>query len=160
MSDRDFFQGFSLSAIDGKGRVAMPSAMRQAVEKNSGEERLVIAKHPKDPCLIGYGRDHLENAHQRLEARDGQRVAAGEEQDFNAKRRTFALTEVVPFDKSGRFVMPEFFAARAKLDDLAMFIGLGDTFEIWNPEVAIATDGVDPEIKDAAEWLLSKRKPK
>lgn len=138
----------------------MPAAMRQAIETNSGEERLVIAKHAKDPCLIGYGRDYLKRAHDKLEQSEAQRVATGQEIDYNAKRRAFALTEDVPFDKSGRFVMPAFFAARAKLDGLAMFIGWGDYFEIWNPEVAIATDGVDPEVKEAAEYLLSTRKLK
>lgn len=158
MEDRDLFHGFSLSAIDGKGRVAMPAAMRSAIEKNSGEERLVIAKHPKDPCLIGYGRDYLRRAHGKLDQAEAARVAAGGEIDYNAKRRAFALTEEVPFDKSGRFVMPAFFAARASLDGLAMFIGWGDYFEIWNPEVAINADAVDAEVKEAAEYLLATRR--
>lgn len=158
MADRETFKGHALNAIDGKGRVAIPASMRATIEANSGQDRLlVISKHAKDPCLVGYDRNWLKLHHARLERQEEARVAAGGDIDFNVKRRAFGLVEEVPFDSSGRFILPAFFARKAQFNGLAFFFGWADYFEIWNPHVLMATPGIDPEMKEVAEFLLETR---
>jgi len=158
VTNRESFKGHALNAIDGKGRVAIPAGMRATIEANDGDSRLlVIGKHAKDPCLVGYDREWLKLNHARLERQEEARVGAGGEIDYNAKRRAFGLVEEVPFDSSGRFILPPFFRMKAQLDDLAFFFAWADYFEIWNPHVLLKADGVDPEMKEVAEFLLSTR---
>lgn len=158
VSDRALFTGHALNAIDGKGRVAIPAMLRAAVEANGKGRNLVVARHESDPCLIGYDRGWSALLHARLNLREDRAEDAGRDYSrHNPNRRAFGLVEDVPFDASGRFILPPMLRARAELDDLALFIGTGDTFEIWNPRTLIEAPQVDAEIKNAARWLLDIR---
>ena len=61
------------------------------------------------------------------------------------------------FDASGRFIMPTMLRERARIADLAFFIGTGDTFEIWNPRLLIETPDIDEELKEVVAALLKSR---
>ena len=156
-----------MTAVDGKGRVAIPASMRAVIERNveagGGDPRtVVIALHPKDPCLIAFDPAFLKLSHERLERREEAREDAGEEIDYNAKRRGLALTESAGFDSSGRFILPDFYAMRAKLlpGTDAVFTGAGNFFEIWNPVLLLAAEGVDPVLKELVEFTRAKRSAK
>lgn len=152
------FTGHALNAIDAKGRVAIPAGLRQAVEANGDGRNLIIAKHDTDPCLIGYDRGWSALLHARLSRSEDRAADSGRDYDrHNANRRAFGLVEDVPFDASGRFILPPMLRDRAQLTDLALFLGTGDTFEVWNPRILIETPGMDEEIKEVARWLLSSR---
>jgi MraZ protein len=158
LGERGLFRGHGLQAIDGKGRVAIPAPLRAVIERNSGERILLISRHDTDPCLIGYDRGWSELLHARL-ARNEER-ALDKDQAFdrhNTARRAFGLVEDVPFDASGRFILPPFFRSKGQLDDLAFFYATGDNFEIWNPKVLIETPGIDEETKEIVAFHLSAR---
>jgi MraZ protein len=58
---------------------------------------------------------------------------------FSEERDAFATTILggsvqLSFDGEGRVILPEGLIAEAGLKDMAMFIGKGETFEIWEPE--------------------------
>lgn len=164
MGEREAFNGFAMTAVDGKGRVAIPASMRAVIERNveagGGDPRtVVIALHPKDPCLIAYDPAWLKRSHERLERREEALESEGAEIDYNAKRRALAMTESAGFDSSGRFVLPDFYAMKAKLlpGTDAVFSGAGNFFEIWNPDVLLAAEGVDPNLKELVEFTRAKR---
>ena len=48
----------------------------------------------------------------------------------------FAATEEVPYDSSGRIVLPPMMRRKGGIEDLALFLGTGETFQIWNPRAA------------------------
>lgn len=167
MGEREAFNGFAMTAVDGKGRVAIPASMRAVIERNvetgGGDSRtVVISLHPQDPCLIAYDPAWLKRSHDRLERREESLEADGEAIDYNAKRRALALTESAGFDSSGRFVLPDFYAMKAKLlpGTDAVFSGAGNFFEIWNPDVLLAAEGVDPSLKELVEFTRAKRAAK
>jgi len=160
LGERETFNGFAMTAIDGKGRVAIPAAMRAVIEKNverfGGDVRtVIIGLHPKDPCLIGYDPAWLKRAHARLDRMEED----GAEADYNRLRRALGMTESAGFDASGRFVLPEYYAMKAKLlpGTDAVFQGTGNVFEIWNPDVLLASDSVDPAIKEIVDFTRAKR---
>lgn len=158
MSGRALFTGHALNAIDAKGRVAIPAGLRQAIEANGDGRNLIIAKHEVDDCLIGYDRGWSTLLHARLERTEDRAADAGRDYSrHNPARRAFGLVEDVPYDASGRFILPPMLKDRAKLTDLALFLGTGDTFEIWNPRILIEAPSMDAEIKDVARWLLEAR---
>ena len=167
MGEKEAFTGFAMTAVDGKGRVAIPASMRAVIERNveagGGDARtVVISLHAQDPCLIAYDPAWLKRSHERLERREEAMEAQGEALDFNAKRRALALTESAGFDSSGRFVLPDFYAMKAKLlpGTDAVFSGAGNFFEIWNPDVLLAAEGVDPLLKELVEFTRAKRSAK
>jgi MraZ protein len=158
VSDRELFRGHALNAIDGKGRVAIPAFLRSAVEKNGDGRVLIVAKHPVDPCLIGYDRGWSRLLHDRLEREEARERDAGREFDYhNSNRRAFGLVEEVPFDASGRFILPAFLRQKAALDDAGFFFGTGNTFEIWSPRCLFDAPTVDSEIKEVARFLMAGR---
>jgi MraZ protein len=158
VSGRALFTGHALNAIDAKGRVAIPAGLRQSIEANGDGRNLIIAKHETDACLIGYDRGWSQLLHARLNKSEDRAAEAGRDYDrHNSNRRAFGLVEDVPYDASGRFVLPPMLHDRAKLEDLALFLGTGDTFEIWNPRLLIDAPQMDEELKDVARWLLRSR---
>ena len=51
-------------------------------------------------------------------------------------RRTmmaFGATEEVPYDSSGRIILPPMMRRKGGIEDLALFIGVGETFQIVEP---------------------------
>ena len=46
----------------------------------------------------------------------------------------FAATEETPYDTSGRIVLPPMMRRKGGIEELALFLGVGETFQIWNPQ--------------------------
>jgi MraZ protein len=159
VSDRQLYKGHVLNAIDAKGRVAIPASLRAAMERNGGEGRtLTLSVHPQDPCLAGYDRGWSNLLHDRLEREENRERDAGRDFDYhNSNRRAFGVVDEVPYDSSGRFILPPFFRVKAKLDDLALFVGTGNTFEIWNPRLILETFSIDEATREMAAFLLAER---
>ena len=158
MSVRALYRGSALNAIDAKARVAIPAGLRQAIEANGDGRNLIIAKHESDPCLIGYDHGWSQLLHARLNRTEDREADAGRDYSrHNPNRRAFGLVEDIPFDASGRFIMPTMLRDRAQIGELAYFIGTGDTFEIWNPRLLIETPGIDAELKEVVAYLLKTR---
>src|SRR3546814_12343481 len=71
-------------------------------------------------------------------------------------RSKFGLLEDVPFDDVGRFFISPFLKKLCSIDDIVFINGSGDYFELWNPQVLLATDGVYDALKLAAEFALEE----
>jgi MraZ protein len=156
--DRELFQGYAVNGIDAKGRVAIPAPLRASIEQNGDGRFVTIARHESAPCLVGYDRGWSRFLREQLRTDESAERASGRSFDrHNANRRAFGLVEEVPYDSSGRFILPGFMRDKAQLSDTAFFFGTGDTFEIWSPKLLLATPGVDEEMKEVVAWLLSQR---
>ena len=69
----------------------------------------------------------------------------------------FAATEEVPYDSSGRIVLPPMMRRKGGIEDLALFLGAGETFQIWNPTLFLKDDRVPEDMKDIARYRLEER---
>ena len=66
--------------------------------------------------------------------------------------------ERAPFDASGRFVIPPFFRAKAKIGKWAFFTASGETFDVWAPEVLMANaDPENEDIREICEFLCQQK---
>ncbi|GGA08262.1 hypothetical protein GCM10010923_18080 [Blastomonas marina] len=125
-------QGFSLRGE--KGRYVLPPIFRKAVKDSSEGRILCLAKHERWNCLVGFGLSRRLELEAQLDREE--RIAIDRDRDFDRDLRAmqlFGFAEI-PFDDSGRFVMPEHLAGLGKLDEDIYFQGAGSFFTLWNPE--------------------------
>jgi MraZ protein len=160
--ERELFAGQGLSAIDAKGRVAIPACLRATLEANghihNSTRQMVVAPHPESACITGYDRGWLKTLDQRIQREEERERSAGRPFDYYAaSRRAFGQAEDVPYDPSGRFIFPAFFKHKGKLEDLAFFFGAGQFFEIWNPRILIANPELNPDAAEGAEYFMREK---
>lgn len=153
----DFFQGSALNAVDAKGRLSVPAFVRAVIERRSDARAIVVGAHEIAPCLTGYGRGYARNLYDEMERRRlAEEGRGGTLDDHYARaRRLFGMTEDVPYDPSGRIVLPPMMRRKGQIEDLALFVGVGGVVEIWNPRLALRQGGAD--LKEIAAWRLEEK---
>ena len=153
------FQGSALNAVDAKGRVSVPAFLRSVIERRGDAKTIVLAKHESFPCLSAYDPAYAALKHTKLE-----RLLEKEETNPDAQLEyqqrnlmAFAATEEVPYDSSGRIVLPPMMRRKGQIEDLALFLGTGETFQIWNPTLFLKDKNVPEDLKDIARYRLEER---
>lgn len=122
------FFGTHAMKIDGKGRVSMPAAFRDAL-KAAGSPDAVLMPTEGSAVIEGCDRAFVDELVARAYAK--------ETPEISRERILLSLGEMVTLsiDPEGRFVFPGALKGHAKLDDTAVFVGRGRTFQILNPAV-------------------------
>ena len=153
------FQGSALNAVDAKGRVSVPAFLRGVVERRGDARAIVLAAHESFPCLAAYDPAYAALKHSKLE-----RLLEKEETNAQAQLEyqqrnlmAFAATEEVPYDSSGRIVLPTMMRRKGRIEDVALFLGAGETFQIWNPALFLGDDRIPEDMKDIARYRLEER---
>jgi MraZ protein len=152
------FNGSALNAVDAKGRLSIPAFIRGVVERRSDARAIIIAPHEVDPCLIAYDRGYARNLfieNERRRLLEESNASGDNVGHFRRARRTFGLTEDVSYDPSGRIILPPMMRRKGRIEDLALFVGVGGTFEIWNPQVAL--EHGDEDLRELAAYKLEER---
>lgn len=125
-------QGFSL--LGEKGRFVLPPDFRKAVrDSGKGERVLCLAKHPRWKCLTGFGLSRVEEFESELNREEGIALERGLDFDRDLRSQQLYGFAKVPFDDSGRFILPERHFRLGGLESSAFFQGGGKMFTIWNP---------------------------
>ncbi|MEO6359620.1 MAG: division/cell wall cluster transcriptional repressor MraZ [Sphingomicrobium sp.] len=159
MALEHLFQGSALNAVDVKGRVSVPAFLRSVIERRGDARTIVLASHESFPCLSAYDPAYAALKHAKLERllekEETNPAAQLEYQQRNLM--AFAATEEVPYDSSGRIVLPPMMRRKGSLEELALFLGAGETFQIWNPAVFLKDRNVPENLKDIARYRLEER---
>jgi MraZ protein len=153
------FQGSALNAVDAKGRVSIPAFLRSVIERRGQSRTVVLAKHENFACLSAYDPAYAALKHAKLE-RLLEKEETNPDAELQHQRRNlmaFAASEEVPYDSSGRILMPPMMRMKGKIGELALFLGTGETFQIWNPELLLADDNIPEDLKDIARYRLDER---
>jgi MraZ protein len=153
------FQGSALNAVDGKGRVSIPSFLRSVIERRGDARTITLAKHQNFPCLSAYDPAYAALKHAKLE-RLLEKEETGPDGQLDYEQRNlmaFAATEEVPYDSSGRILFPPMMRRKGKIEELALFLGTGETFQIWNPQLLLGDARIPEDLKDIARYRLEER---
>ncbi len=125
-------QDFSLKGE--KNRFVLPPEFRKAVADSSDGKTLCLAKHERWTCLVGFGRSRKPELEAQLALELETAIRTKRDFDPDLRRlQLFGFVEI-PFDASGRFVMPDHLVSLGKLDGGVFFQGAGTFFTLWNPE--------------------------
>lgn len=136
MSAFEGYNGQAFSPAGDKGRFVLPPAFRKAVkDSGEGKKTLCLAVHDKFDCLIGFGLSRISELHAKLD-KEEERAIQMKDLDWERDVRAQQLFgfEQLPFDDSGRFVMPEHLRDLGNVGDGLYFHGAGEFFFVWNPE--------------------------
>ena len=128
------FLGFHDNRLDAKGRVSVPAPYRAVLKPEEGVIAVVLRRHPKNPCIEGYT---VEVFNQLTATKLAQYEPFSDDYEI-ASGMLFAESVRVEPDKDGRIVLPEWLAQHANLSDSVTFMGLGSSFQIWEPEAGKA----------------------
>jgi MraZ protein len=153
------FQGSALNAVDAKGRVSIPAFLRGVIERRGDARTIVLAKHEAFPCLSAYDPAYAALKHAKLE-RQFEKDELNPDAELAYQARTlmaFGATEEVPYDSSGRIVLPPMMRNKGGIAELALFLGAGETFQIWNPQLLLADNRIPEDLKDIARFRLEER---
>jgi len=153
------FQGSALNVVDAKGRVSIPSFLRTVIERRGDARSIVLAKHEAFSCLSAYDPAYAALKHVKLE-----RLLEKEELHPDAQLEyqqrnlmAFAATEEVPYDSSGRILFPPMMRRNGQIGDVALFLGTGETFQIWNPQLLLDEPRIPEDLKDIARYRMEER---
>ena len=137
-----YYNSVYTHGVDEKRRVQIPAKWRPA---EPGTQLTVILwpRSPAGACLRVLPPKQMAQLMRDID------VMPNGDGKTTLKRLIGSDSEQVVLDKSGRICLPENMAREAALEDKAVFVGLLDRFEIWNPEryqkVKIADAMMAPE---------------
>ena len=114
--------------LDTKGRISVPATFRASLssEKFAG---VVLYRSFTNNCIEGLSMSRME---QLASATDKMGVFDGTLDDLSAM--LFADARPLSFDVTGRIMIPADLLAYAGITDRAIFVGRGNSFQIWNPD--------------------------
>lgn len=122
-----FFSNYQ-NKIDKKGRISVPASFR-AVLARQEEGCMITYESLRNPCIEACGMQRFEKMNAQIEEMD----------PFSPEREAFADTLFgqsvqLNIDGDGRVMIPAQLLKAAGIKENALFVGKGETFEIWNPD--------------------------
>jgi MraZ protein len=130
------FRGESVHKVDSKGRVSIPASFRRVLEEGDSDfpahpnpQFVIVYGVMQGECLEGYTMAGME----KLDARIAELPPYSPERDelelmFNTKSLHVTL------DDTGRMVLPARLREMAGIGEDAIFAGMNEKFQIWDPK--------------------------
>ena len=118
-----------INRIDKKGRVSVPSSFRSVLEQN-GLKGMICYPSPTLKSIEGCTAYRMQKISDAIEASG----------PFSEERNTFSTSifadsHQIHFDQEGRVIIPDGLISIAGIIDQVSFVGMGETFQMWNPEI-------------------------
>lgn len=122
----DLFLSTYENRIDGKGRVSVPASYRAVLERNRSP--LYIYKSLTHSCLEGCGPERIGQIVDAIDQMDSL------SEDAEILQTMLFSAQEMKIDSDGRMLLPAEFIEFAGLDGIALFSGIGRSFQIWRPD--------------------------
>ncbi|MBH69233.1 MAG: division/cell wall cluster transcriptional repressor MraZ [Rhodospirillaceae bacterium] len=113
--------------VDRKGRVSVPASFRSVLSRQKSAS-IILYPSFKHSCLEGSGDDRIQEIVSSIDALDVFSDEAENLQTILADARQLAI------DSDGRIILPLDFLQHIGVEDIAAFVGLGKSFQIWSPD--------------------------
>lgn len=116
------FRGINAINIDGKGRLAVPTRYREALDTS-----LVVTIDTEETCLLLYPTQQWQVIEENLQKLPSFNPAAR-----RIQRLLIGHATDVELDSQGRLLLPQLLREHAHLDKRVVLIGQGNKFEVWD----------------------------
>ena len=121
----DLFLSTFENRIDKKGRLSVPAPFRAVLERR--RDPLYLFKSLTEPCLEGCGPERIGQIVDAIDSMDSLSAEVATLQTMLSSAQEMKL------DGEGRMMLSGDFIDFAELDDMALFAGIGRSFQIWLP---------------------------
>jgi MraZ protein len=121
-----FFSTY-VNKVDRKGRVSVPATFRSTLAANRYPNQIVVFPSFRLPALECTGSDRMEEMQERIES-----LEQFSEEHENLSQ-LFADAHPLMIDGEGRVILPERLKEHASITSDVAFVGLGATFQLWDP---------------------------
>jgi len=116
--------------IDRKGRVSVPAQFRATLMSQSFAGVIAFPSFRENcDAIEACGIDRMDQLSESLDTLD---PFSDEQNDMAAV--LFGAAVQMPFDGEGRIILPGHLIAGAGITDQTVFVGCGQTFQIWAPD--------------------------
>lgn len=121
----DLFLSTFEHRIDKKGRLSVPAPFRSVLERR--HDPLYLFKSLTEQCLEGCGPERIGQIVDAIDTMDSLSAEVATLQTMLSSAQEMKL------DSEGRIMLSADFIAFARLDDAALYAGIGRSFQIWLP---------------------------
>lgn len=120
------FRGQFVHSVDAKGRISLPARFRDVLLCD-GDSRFVLTPALFDPCLHLYPMRAWEEFEQKVSE-----LPNLEPTVLRFRRMYVSAAVECELDKAGRVLVPPHLRERARLEQEAVWAGMGRTLELWS----------------------------
>ena len=127
------FTGRLVNKVDRKGRVSVPAGFRNQL---AGQTFHGVAVYPSvdgSSSLTGSGTDVLQELSERFSSTNPFAASYND-----ARMALFSAVQLLSFDGDGRVLLPGDMLVHAGITTHAAFVGMGNQFQIWEPDAVEA----------------------
>ena len=121
----DLFLSTFENRIDKKGRLSVPAPFRAVLERR--RDPLYLFKSLTEPCLEGCGPERIGQIVDAIDSMDSL------SSEVATLQTMLSSAQEMKVDGEGRIMLSADFIDFAELDDMALFAGIGRSFQIWLP---------------------------
>ncbi len=125
------FLGTHQNRLDAKGRVSVPAPFRTALRAgvdSDGPVTLILRPSHKHPCIEGWPKHKFDAL-----AAGMSRLPQFSDAHDDMSAALYADAFPVEADKEGRIALNDELVEHAGLAGQVTFMGMGETFQIWDP---------------------------
>jgi MraZ protein len=119
------FVGSHEQKVDRKGRVSVPARFREVLGKDATFYAFPALSHSGVECRTS---TYMEVLSEQIDDLD----TLSDEQD-HLSAAIFGMSHALTPDKEGRVILPDAVRAHAGITDMVVFVGLGKSFQLWEP---------------------------
>ncbi len=127
------FKGEYDHSIDSKGRVSFPARLRKYLPPQN-QDNFTILKG-LDHCLLLYPAEYWLGVEDRLS-----RINEFKQQGRTVLRNFLRSADDLALDKHNRLAIPPKLMEWANITNRVIFIGMGDSIELWSPDMLEKAD--------------------
>jgi DNA-binding transcriptional regulator/RsmH inhibitor MraZ len=155
------FMGSGASALDGKGRFALPVSFRAVLSAQSEEpgSMLVRGDAANNKCLTLFGKKAIDDYSAKAAETAAPRSAADFDQDPEGVD-FWSTVRTVTIDSGGRFSLPPAFKRLFGITDGIFIVGGGRFAQLWAPERFLEVNKTNLLAIEECEMFLEELKTK
>ena len=142
------FYGEFYHQLDRKGRLVLPSKIREAAKSNFIDKFFIT--RGLDKCLFMFGEDEWRSQEQKFKSIP---FTKSEARRFN--RLYFSGAAEINYDKQGRVLIPQYLKDFASIKKDIVVIGVSNRVEIWSKDIWVEFYNTSREaFEDISEKLV------
>jgi MraZ protein len=123
----ELFISTYVNKVDRKGRVSVPATFRSSLATHREPNLLIAFPSFRLPALECTGSDRIAEMQDRIETLEQF------SEEYENLSLLFAEAQQLTIDGEGRVVLPDRLKEHANITSDVAFVGLGATFQLWDP---------------------------